>query len=72
MKTYVWLEETDLPSIIEGSWGMSEGTDFLTKIKQCTEPVYDWGRRLCFYYREEINGCRRDIKYREKEDAVVV
>lgn len=34
-----WLEEQELSSIVEGSWSMCEGSDFLSKINQCTSAI---------------------------------
>lgn len=56
------MEEAELPSIVSDSWSLSEGSDFLTKVKHCTDAVDAWGKRLRSRYREEIKVCHKIIE----------
>lgn len=42
----LWLKEPEFPLVVGESWRMSEGFDFLTKMKHCTTTVDAWGKKL--------------------------
>lgn len=65
-----WLEEPELPIVVEGSWNEESSNDFIGKIKSCTNAVDEWGKRLTSRYREAINGCRREIEELRGRDNV--
>ncbi|GAU36460.1 hypothetical protein TSUD_166260 [Trifolium subterraneum] len=56
-----WLYEEELEGIVQGGWEKDRDRGVTTKLKNCTNELNEWGRRLRNKYRVEIEECRNEL-----------
>nr|KYP39509.1 Transposon TX1 uncharacterized [Cajanus cajan] len=65
-----WLEEPDISHIVEQRWTKWNTTDFISKLKHCSNDIDVWGKHIRTRFRTPITDCRRKLmQLRDKSDA---
>lgn len=60
-----WLEEEDLPRVVEKSWVKYPFTNLMGKINHYVDGLGVWGRNIRMCFHAKIDKCRRELeKYR--------
>ncbi|MCH80235.1 hypothetical protein A2U01_0001001 [Trifolium medium] len=57
-----WLYEDELESIVHGGWGKDSDGGVMTKLKNCTNELNEWGRQLRNKYHAAIEDCRNELE----------
>ncbi|KAJ1421261.1 Ribonuclease H-like superfamily [Sesbania bispinosa] len=64
-----WLEEPGLEKVVRLGWGKEDHADVLQHIKNCTNEMNQWGKKLRSKYRAAIQECKRSMEeLRESND----